>query len=287
MTPEFEHVSDTALLVAASRAMETDRPDGLVRDPFAARLAGERGMALARSVNAGLEWMNLGIGMRSYFIDELLRTVLNSGRVNTVLNLGAGLDTRPWRLDLPRELRWIEVDFPAMLDYKSALLADEVPRCRLERASADLNDAAERRRILDLGTAGSFGTLLITEGLLMYLPAETIRALAEESLATGAFRSWLFDVTSPQLQRIAHNQQFDPIRNLRAEGHLEGADILHALTEHGWAATERRTWLEDGLKIAEHRIQQIAESMAARQQAPVTPPPSDDISGVWLYEPKR
>jgi len=41
---EISHVSDTALMVAAARAMETARPDGLVRDPYAERLAGERGM---------------------------------------------------------------------------------------------------------------------------------------------------------------------------------------------------------------------------------------------------
>ena len=37
---QIENVSDTALMVAACRALETERPDGLVRDPFARRLAG-------------------------------------------------------------------------------------------------------------------------------------------------------------------------------------------------------------------------------------------------------
>ncbi|MBZ5621004.1 MAG: class I SAM-dependent methyltransferase [Acidobacteriia bacterium] len=56
MSPTEEqivHVSDTALMVAACRAMETVRPDGLVRDPFAGRLAGARGMAIARALPAG------------------------------------------------------------------------------------------------------------------------------------------------------------------------------------------------------------------------------------------
>jgi methyltransferase (TIGR00027 family) len=286
MTAEFEHVSDTALLVAASRARETERPDGLVRDPFAARLAGERGMALAESMAVGAQWMNFGIGLRSYFIDELLRLALSRG-VNTVLNLGAGLDTRPWRLELPRELRWIEVDFPAMLDYKAGLLADEAPRCRLERASADLNNQAERRRVLDLASTTSAVTLLIAEGLLMYLPVETLRATANEAIATGAFRFWLFDVTSPYLQRIAHGGRFDRIENLRAGTHLEGEDILKLLSENGWAAAEHRGWMKDGWKVGEHRILELVNSLAQREEAPPSAPPADDISGVWLYEPKR
>jgi O-methyltransferase involved in polyketide biosynthesis len=40
-THEVAHVSDTALMTAARRAMETARPGGLIRGPFAAQLAGE------------------------------------------------------------------------------------------------------------------------------------------------------------------------------------------------------------------------------------------------------
>jgi O-methyltransferase involved in polyketide biosynthesis len=45
---EISHVGDTAVMVAACRALESDTPDGLVHDPFAARLAGERGLAMLR-----------------------------------------------------------------------------------------------------------------------------------------------------------------------------------------------------------------------------------------------
>ena len=60
-THEIAHVSDTALMTAACRAMETERPDGLIRDPFAAQLAGARGMAIARGLDR-LEMMCFGIG---------------------------------------------------------------------------------------------------------------------------------------------------------------------------------------------------------------------------------
>ncbi len=267
--------------------METERSDGLVRDPFAAKLAGEKGMALARSMSAGVEWMSFGIGLRSRFIDELLMHALAQGTVSTVLNLGAGLDTRPWRLDLPRDLRWIEVDFPAMLDYKAGALSGEVPRCRLERASADLSEHADRRRVIELAAAGSTGTLMLTEGLLMYLAATTVQALATDTLATSAFRFWLLDVTSPFLQRIAHGAGFDRIGSLRAETHLEGGAILKVVNENGWTPAQHRSSIRDSWPIAEHRILALVKSMAERNQAPPSPPPDDDPSGVWLYEPKR
>ncbi|MBL0160825.1 MAG: class I SAM-dependent methyltransferase [Bryobacterales bacterium] len=142
---EILHVSDTALMVAACRAMETVREGGLVNDPFAARLAGERGMAIAQALPM-LKVMCFGVGVRSRFLDELvLHTVTELG-ARTVVNLGAGLDTRPWRLALPSELRWVEVDFPAMLEYKAGTLAGEQPGCRWEQMAADLADEGQRRQ---------------------------------------------------------------------------------------------------------------------------------------------
>src|SRR5690242_9016673 len=99
---EISHVSDTALMVAACRASETERPDGLVRDPFAARLAGERGMALLQGLPMP-DILCLIIGVRARFLDQLIPETIAAGKVETVLSLGSGLDSRPWRLDLPPE----------------------------------------------------------------------------------------------------------------------------------------------------------------------------------------
>src|SRR5436305_526831 len=119
---EIAHVSDTALMTAACRALETDRPDGLVKDPFAAELAGPRGMAIARAIPR-LEMMCFGIGIRSRFLDQLVYETVSTYGIATVLSIGAGLDTRPWRLELPPALTWVEIDFPAMLDYKDGILS--------------------------------------------------------------------------------------------------------------------------------------------------------------------
>ena len=103
-THEIAHVSDTALMTAACRAMETERPDGLIRDPFAAQLAGERGMAIGRALAGGLDRMCFGIGIRSRFLDKLVLDTVAEHGIATVLSIGAGLDTRPWRLELPATL---------------------------------------------------------------------------------------------------------------------------------------------------------------------------------------
>lgn len=276
MDTQIEHVSDTALLVAAARAKESERPDGLIHDPFAGRLAGDRGMALAKNVQTP-EWMELGMGLRTRFLDELILRALGNG-VDSILSLGAGLDARAWRLDLPSELRWMEVDFREMLDYKYGLLSDTTPHCHLERRSADLNNASERHAVIEEAASGAKNPLLMTEGLLMYLPAETVHSLATETREAG-FRFWLLDSTSPGLMRRAHGDAIDHINRVRAETHLEGPHVREAIEQHGWKPFERRLFIEEGPKLVLARILKIIEA----EGRPAEAPPNDG-SGAWLYK---
>src|SRR5256885_3324948 len=84
-------VSETAHWIAAFRAMETRKPDAIFRDPFAARLAGPFGDQVPRGVPP---WPMIA---RTRVIDDLMLASIASG-ADRVLNLAAGLDTRPYRL---------------------------------------------------------------------------------------------------------------------------------------------------------------------------------------------
>ena len=274
----FEHVSDTALLVAACRAIETDLEDGLVRDPYAARLAGDRGPVLAHKVDAS-NWLAFGIGVRSRFIDDLLREAIGRGEVDTVVNLGAGLDTRPWRLDLPEGLRWVEVDFPEILAYKAEKLAGERPKCRLETMTVDLNDAMQRQRLLD-ANAGT-RALLLTEGLLTYLPGDTVRAIAVEA---HAYRYWMMDVISVWIKGRLPDRNWAPFERMRSESGMNGEEILETAKAGGWQPAAIRRNLIDGVQLAQARILRMMKAAAARGEATRRePPPADDVTGVWLF----
>jgi methyltransferase (TIGR00027 family) len=275
---EIVQVSDTALLVAACRALETERADAFVRDPFAARLAGERGMAIARAL-PHLEAMSFGIALRGRFMDELIADTIARHGIETVVSLGCGLDARPWRLDLPAGLRWIESDLPGILVYKAGVMASETPRCRLEQLAADLNDASGRRAVYE--AAGAAPALLITEGLLMFLPAATIEALAAEISENTGIRHWLSDIITPALVRIANPEAFRTIRSVQAADRLDGLAILDVLARHGWTTAERRSFITD-LSFAAGRIEAM---MRARPQdaPPPARPPADDPAGVHLF----
>jgi|SRR5581483_654724 len=275
MQPAIEHVSDTALMVAACRALETDLDCGLIRDPLARRVAGERGIAILANTSSKA-WMQFGIGVRTRFMDELVMLAIADG-VDTVVNLGAGLDTRPWRLDLPADLLWVEVDFPDMLAYKDAALEGVAPHCRLERMSADLNQPAERAAALNRARGRS---LLMTEGLLMYLPGETVDALAKEGL--GRFSYWLMDINSRELMKMAHGDFLETLNRVSAESRLDGPEILDLVQKTGWSVAEKRTYFAETTNISPDRVALLMQALGITPD-PNAPRPADVGSGVWLF----
>jgi methyltransferase (TIGR00027 family) len=271
------HVSDTALLVAGCRAIEAERPDALVRDPFVARLAGDRGIAMFRTVPHP-EIMGFGIAIRTRFIDELILDAIASAALGTVVSVGSGLDTRPWRLNLPPDLRWIEIDFPAVLDYKDKLLAAETPRCRREGLPVDLNDPAQRARVY--AAVGRAPSLMLTEGLLTYLPAQTVHSLASEPPRGSGIAHWISDIVTSSFTQAIGGGGTRVVRHVMAEDHLDGEQILDVLYSHGWQTQVRRSYITD-LGFASERIRQ----MAAAATAPPKPPPfkPGDPTGVHLF----
>lgn len=161
-----ESISDTAFLTASYRALETERPDSLFQDPHAQILAGERGEKLVEAMPGGKAGA-AGCAVRTCVMDELiLRTVQEDG-IDTVLNLGAGLDTRPYRLPLPTALHWYECDLPVVLAYKAEKLADVQPRCVFKSVSLDVTDSIKRQTFFQSVGRAAKQVLAVTEGLLI------------------------------------------------------------------------------------------------------------------------
>lgn len=193
MTQNFiiENVSDTALWVAQCRAQETLRPDAVFKDLLAAKLAGSRGREIATSVpySKMTEWI---LVIRTVAIDRLIESALVDG-VDLVLNLGAGLDTRPYRMHLPKELHWVEVDFPNIINLKNHELKTEKPNCLLERVALDLSQLELRKNFLSELNQKYKKILVLTEGVLPYLKNEEVSQLAKDLFEVKAIHFWIHD----------------------------------------------------------------------------------------------
>ena len=235
--PLIKNVSDTSFWIAHLRAVETERADALFRDPLAGRLAGEHGaqIAAAMPLSRVIAWT---VAIRTCIIHDYIDLAIGEG-VDSVLNLGAGLDTRPYRMNLPASLNWIEADYPHIIDYKEQVLASENPRCRLERVKIDLADLSERGRLFAHVNARIGKMLVITEGVLPYLSIGEAAALADDLRALDHAALWVVDYLHPEMMKYRQRKGMDrAMRN--AAFKFTPADWFGFFREHGWQAKEIR-----------------------------------------------
>lgn len=175
---------------------------------------------------------------RTKLIDDLIATSIEQG-CDRVLNLAAGLDTRPYRLNLPEDFVWVEADLPKMTAEKNTALATETSRCTLIRRGVDLADTDARAKVLDeaLGPLGPKAApaakpLVLTEGLLMYLDEDTVADLAR-ALTRPEIAWWLADITVGMKRMRSNAAMFEnaPLR-------FEPANGIAFFEKLGWQPLE-------------------------------------------------
>jgi methyltransferase (TIGR00027 family) len=274
-----ELVQDTARWVAIARARESERKDALFKDPFARRLAGpdaERFLQLSKGASG--TWP---IVARTHIIDRLVSEAIRDG-ADAVLNLAAGLDSRPFRMDLPQSLTWIEVDHPDLMAEKEKLLRDSTATCHLERVGQDLSVADERRALLAKVGARFRRTLVMTEGLLCYLAPSDAMDLARDIRAMpGVFR-WVADL---------NNKAVNDFVARRTRGALQGTAKMQFGPEEGPLVFEPLGWKTVGatsiFKTA-GALKRLPFPMWIFARLPERPygTPGRPWSGVCVWEPR-
>lgn len=245
---QIENISDTARWVAVYRAMETERADAIFRDPFAARLAGKRGQSIVDSMKRGraMAWAMI---VRTAIFDEIILDRVRNGSVDVVVNLAAGLDARPWRMPLPRTLRWIDVDLSGILDYKVDMLRDEKPVCQYEAIRVDLTDAAKRQALLSQIGSTSSRALVVTEGLLIYLTADQVGELARDLHAPPSLQWWLIDLANPRLLAIMQKSWGRSVRAGNAPFQFAPAEGTKFFERNGWREAQFRSGMEEARRL--------------------------------------
>jgi methyltransferase (TIGR00027 family) len=241
----IRHVSDTAYLVAHHRAVESARADAIFSDPLATRLSGDRGKAIAESMvtRAMTGWM---VAMRTRLIDEYISLAIARG-VDTVVNLGAGLDTRPYRMRLPATLTWVEVDHPDVIAFKEQNLRGEVAACKVERAGLDLSRRPPRRQLLAQVAARASRLLILTEGVVPYLDVAAVGALADDLRGLDHLDGWIVDYVSPE--SIKYRKRTGVDRQMKeAPFKFEPPDWFAFFAEHGFRCREMRYLADEGLR---------------------------------------
>jgi O-methyltransferase involved in polyketide biosynthesis len=261
MQDHVELSIDEALWPVACRAFETGRTTRLLNDPYASYLAAGRGDELFRSETDGLHSFIVAVGAAT--VDDMLQHAIGEHHVHTVVNLGAGLDTRPYRLELPSDLRWIEADHARILAYKSLRLAHVVPRCQVRRFGVNLHDASGRRNTLLAMARDVTRGLVLTEGLSTSWTRAALDDLLEH--LPSVFRYWIVDT-------IAWRRTGSPRpANAGQPASLCPHDVVEAFECRGWQSTEFRALEDQALRLGGDRTADFL----------------GELEGVWLFRQTR
>jgi len=243
----IRNISDTALWVAVYRAQETERDDAVFRDPYARRLAGERGMQIAAEMPFA-QRHSWSYTARTWLVDHAIEQEVQQG-ADMVINLAAGLDSRPYRMQLPDALRWIEIDLPEMLNYKQEILAAECPLCILERVPLDLKDTAGRRELFQRLGDEAKRVVVVSEGLIIYFEADGVAELARDLAYPTTFRRWVTDLTSPALLKVLQKTIGGTLVNAGSPLRFAPKEGREFFAPYGWKPVETRSLLRTAAKL--------------------------------------
>lgn len=207
--PPSRLASSTAHWIAAARARESERPDALFTDPYAAILAGDVGRASLAASERASGGENLFLAVRTRFFDEVL--IAEARADDAVVLLGAGLDTRAFRLPLPPDIDWYEIDDGELLASKERALDALGARspCRARQpVAADLGGPWSEA-LAGAGFVADRRTIWLAEGVLFYLSTEVVDTVLGEACRLSGPRSLiLVDVTGTGLHRLPMMQPY-------------------------------------------------------------------------------
>jgi methyltransferase (TIGR00027 family) len=248
---EFDSVSHTAKIVAAKRAIEQFHPTPLFDDPFSQRLAKEEVAALQAQWQEAAQRKGLSladviikrtryIAIRTRFIDNLLRSALSKSQVYQIVILGAGLDTRAFRLSYPPNTTLYEVDRSAVLHYKAKVLQDVFPRCQHRLVPGDLADPSSAwvTELFNAGYRHRIPTLWVMEGIVMYLKPKEVHTLLKTLSSLSVEKSILGmdSVKAGSVQAGQRAAQRDRGRVIR-HWHFGDDNLQELLACYGWSAS--------------------------------------------------
>ena len=148
--------------------LDAEHPRSLCNDQYAKRFMDERGMQIFAPFRS--ETMpNISNIVRCYIIDEAIRSQLIAHPDSLIISIGAGFDTRPYRI---KGGEWVEIDEPQIIEYKNEKLliaecTNKLTRITISFSNQTLDDKLEAYR-------QHKNIIIVIEGVFMYLENDVI-----------------------------------------------------------------------------------------------------------------
>ncbi|MHA6793926.1 class I SAM-dependent methyltransferase [Pseudonocardia bannensis] len=175
---------ETMLATLYGKALDSRSPHSILRDHEADKAVQRIDYDFRKTGVKGTT--AAGVALRARQLDDWTAEFLAGHSEATVLHLACGLDTRAHRLHPPSSVRWLDVDYPEVLELRERLLPAPTGDYRMIGASVTGDawlDAVPDDR----------PTVAVFEGLSMYLRKEDGKRLIQRITARFPSGQLLFD----------------------------------------------------------------------------------------------
>ncbi|MFD4923064.1 class I SAM-dependent methyltransferase [Streptomyces goshikiensis] len=238
MINEIRSVMSTSNWTAALRMAEQQYPHPYLVDPFAELLCSEGDLAeIGGQPGAPLS----SVVLRGRLGDEVVWRAVGRG-VRQVVILGAGSDTRAYRLAMPEaaSVTCFEVDLPGQVPARDVVLRAHGarPAMRQTVVEADLCAPGWPDALRAAGRDPDRATVWLLEGLLYYLPPERCDALLDTLSGLSAPGSVIaLDVARTSFFEAPESRDYLDFLTARRSPYLTGIADAHGwLAGFGWKA---------------------------------------------------
>jgi len=202
-TDKISGVSETLMITLYARYIESQRQDAILKDNKAAEIVEKIDYDFSKYAQG---WASqLGCVIRAEVYDRLVSQFIQKHPQATIINLGAGLCTRFFRVDNGK-ITWYEVDFPEVIDLKRKLI-EESDRYRFIASSILEATWMDVQRVAPV--------LIIVEGVSMYLTEIEMKTLFQNITRDLAPVTILMDVIASK--RAKNTQKHDTVSKTNAK----------------------------------------------------------------------
>jgi methyltransferase (TIGR00027 family) len=207
----MDPIANTAYYCCGARAADARSANPVCGDHLAERFMDAKAQTVFQRF-ADLKAPNASNAARHRIIDDLLRERLRTQPELPIVVLGAGFDTRSFRLTGGR---WLELDQAAIITLKEAKLpAAESPN-PLQRVSIDFASEQLSTKLADW--AGTRSAVVVMEGVSMYLSPEQLRATTQTLQRLLPGHTLLCDLIDATFMRRYSRALREVIRELGGE----------------------------------------------------------------------
>lgn len=221
-------ISKTAFYCCGMRAEDARSAQSLCADIYAEDFLAEEGQAIYERFYQSPR-QNVSTVVRSRIIQDEIARHLRADRDLQVVNIGAGFDSRAFRI---AGGRWFEFDEPAVIEHKNARLAALSCPNPLRRISVQFDKGDLRNALSACDPA--VRTLIVIEGVFMYLTREQTADLLQTLRAALPEHTLICDLMNKTFFEKHMGKAYDTIVALGSEFKLIEADPQQLFIDNGY-----------------------------------------------------